>query len=293
MIEAKRLPTTRTRASRIFQPGHILQLLGAHAILLAYTALALFPVFLVVINSVKGRRAIFASPYALPTPETWDLVGYDTVLLRADFERYFVNSTIVTLGALLLILLAGSMAAYALAEYKFPGNAVMGLYLALGIMIPIRLGTISILRLVVRLGLPDTLLALILVFAASGLPLAIFILTQFMKQVPRDLKDAARVDGASEYRIYLMILPLVRPALGTVAVFNMIPIWNDLWFPLILAPGESTKTVTLGAQTFLGQFVNDWNAVLASLTLAMVPMIILYIIFSRQLIRGLTSGAIK
>ena len=293
MIEAKRLPTTHTRASRFFQPGRILQLLGAHAILLAYTALALFPVFLVVINSVKGRRAIFSSPYALPTPETWDLVGYDTVLLRADFERYFINSTIVTLGALLLILLAGSMAAYALAEYKFPGNAVMGLYLALGIMIPIRLGTISILRLVVRLGLPDTLLALILVFAASGLPLAIFILTQFMKQVPRDLKDAARVDGASEYRIYLMILPLVRPALGTVAVFNMIPIWNDLWFPLILAPGESTKTVTLGAQTFLGQFVNDWNAVLASLTLAMVPMIILYIIFSRQLIRGLTSGAIK
>mgnify|MGYP000340399036 CR=1 FL=1 len=90
-----------------------------------------------------------------------------------------------------------------------------------------------------------------------------------------------------------MILPLVRPAIGTVMVFNMIPIWNDLWFPLILAPSEKVKTVTLGAQTFLGQFVNDWNAVLASLSLAMLPMIILYIIFSRQLIRGLTSGAVK
>jgi raffinose/stachyose/melibiose transport system permease protein len=107
------------------------------------------------------------------------------------------------------------------------------------------------------------------------------------------LKDAARIDGASEYRIYALILPLIRPALGAVAVLNMIPIWNDLWFPLILASSEQSKTIILGAQIFLGQYVNDWNAVLASLTLAMIPVIVLYIIFSRQLIRGLTMGGIK
>jgi raffinose/stachyose/melibiose transport system permease protein len=275
------------------RPAQRGQLLLAHLALLAYTALALFPVFLVVINSVKGRRAIFQTPYALPNSDTWDLVGYEKVLENSNFPDYFLNSIIVTVGALFFIVLAGSMAAWALAEYRFPGNTLMGLYLALGIMIPIRLGTISILRLVVRLGLADTLTALILIYTAAGLPLAIFILTQFMRQVPRDLKDAARVDGASEYRIYLMTLPLIRPALGTVAVFNMIPVWNDLWFPLIIAPSEANKTVTLGAQVFLGQFVNDWNAVLASLTLAMIPVIILYIIFSRQLIRGLTSGAVK
>ncbi len=269
------------------------QLLLAHLVLLAYTALALFPVVLVVINSVKDRRAIFQTPYALPNGDTWDLVGYEKVLDNSNFPDYFLNSLIVTVGALIFIMIAGSMAAWALAEYRFPGNALMGLYMAVGIMIPIRLGTISILRLVVSLGLADTLTALILIYTASGLPLAIFILTQFMRQVPRDLKDAARVDGASEYRIYAMTLPLIRPALGTVAVFNMIPIWNDLWFPLIIAPSEANKTVTLGAQVFLGQFVNDWNAVLASLTLAMIPVIILYIIFSRQLIRGLTSGAVK
>jgi raffinose/stachyose/melibiose transport system permease protein len=212
---------------------------------------------------------------------------------RADFLLYFRNSFVVTGGALLLIMIAGTMAAWALAEYRFPGNAFMGLYLALGIMIPIRLGTVSILRLCVDLHIIDTLRALILVYTASGLPLAIFILTNFMKQVPRDLKDAARVDGASEYRIYLMILPLVRPAIGTVMVFNMIPIWNDLWFPLILAPSERNKTITLGAQVFLGQFISDWNAVLASLTMALVPIMVLYVIFSRQLIRGLTAGAVK
>jgi raffinose/stachyose/melibiose transport system permease protein len=272
---------------------HHLQLLAAHAILLFYTALALAPVLLIVMNSVKSRRAIFRTPYALPTKATWDLIGYEKVLDRADFALYFRNSFIVTGGALLLIMIGGTMAAWALAEYRFPGNGFMGLYLALGIMIPIRLGTVSILRLCVNLHLVDTLWALILVYTASGLPLAIFILTNFMKQVPRDLKDAARVDGASEYRIYLMILPLVRPAIGTVMVFNMIPIWNDLWFPLILAPSERNKTITLGAQVFLGQFISDWNAVLASLTMALVPMVILYILFSRQLIRGLTAGAVK
>ncbi len=278
---------------RRFRPAQTIQLMAAHAVLLTYTALALFPIVLILINSFKTRKAIFKTPYALPTKETWSLVGYETVWERANFPDYFRNSLIVTLGALALILLAGTMAAWALSEYRFPGNNLMGLYLALGIMIPIRLGTVSILRLCVKLGIVDTLLALILVYTASGLPLAIFVLTNFMKQVPRDLKDAARVDGASEYHIYRMILPLVRPAIGTVAVFNMIPIWNDLWFPLILAPSERNKTVTLGAQTFLGQFVSDWNAVLASLTLSAVPVVILYIIFSRQLIRGLTAGAVK
>ena len=108
------------------------------------------------------------------------------------------------------------------------------------------------------------------------------------------LKNAARVDGLSEYRIFFrLVLPLVRPAMATVAVFTMIPIWNDLWFPLILAPAETTKTVTLGAQVFLGQFVTNWNAVLAALSLAILPVLILYLIFSRQLIRGITAGAVK
>lgn len=267
--------------------------LSAHAILLTYTVLALFPVLLVVANSVKARLAIFRTPYALPNAETFDLIGYATVFGSANFPLYFRNSLTVTLASLALILLVSSLAAFALSEYSFPGNAALGLYLALGIMVPIRLGTVSLLRMMVALGLTDTLLALILVYTASGIPLAVFILTQFMKQVPRDLKDAARIDGASEYRIYRLVLPLVRPALGTVAVFNMIPIWNDLWFPLILASSEKTKTVVLGAQIFLGQYVNDWNAVLASLTLAVVPVVVLYIVFSRQLIRGLTSGSVK
>ena len=264
-----------------------------HTILLTYLVIALFPILLVIINSFKARKAIFSNPVMIPTPETFSLEGYVTVWERAGFPLYFTNSLTVTVVSILLVLVVGAMAAFALSEYPFPGNPIMGLYLSLGIMIPIRLGTVGILRLVSSMGLVNTLTALILVYTAQGLPLTIFVLQSFMTQVPRELKEAARVDGASEYRIFGLVLPIVRPAIATVAVFVMIPIWNDLWFPLILAPGERTKTVTLGAQQFLGQFVSDWNAVLASLSLAMIPILILYLIFSRQLIRGITAGAVK
>jgi raffinose/stachyose/melibiose transport system permease protein len=268
--------------------------IGAHAVLLTYTVIALFPVIIVIMNSFKSRAGIFGAPLAPPTPKTFDLIGYTTVIGQGDFIHYFQNSLVVTVASLFFVLLFGAMAAFALSEYRFRGNSLMGLYLALGIMIPIRLATVAILQLMVTSGLVNTLTALILVYTAQGLPLAVFILSEFMKQVSDDLKNAGRIDGLSEYTIFFrLVLPLVRPSMATVAVFTMIPIWNDLWFPLILAPSEETKTVTLGAQLFLGQFVTNWNAILAALSLAIMPVLILYVIFSRQLIRGITSGAVK
>jgi raffinose/stachyose/melibiose transport system permease protein len=286
------LPDHPARRSR-FNWNVITQSIGVYLVLGIYTLIAVYPVLLVFMNSFKTRQAIFRNPYALPNPDTFSLAGYETVLLRANFPLYFANSFIVTGMSLVFIFFFGSMAAFALSEYKFKGNTLLSLYMAIGIMIPIRLGTVALLRLIADLGLLNSLAGLILVYTAQGLPVTIFVMTAFMRDVPRDLKDAARVDGASEYRIYWMIVPLVRPALATVMVFTMIPVWNDLWFPLIIAPGENVKTLTLGAQVFMGQFVMDYNAVLASLSLAMIPIIILYIIFSRQLIRGLTTGAVK
>lgn len=268
--------------------------IAAHAALITYTLIALFPVFVIVINSFKSRKKIFREPLALPDADSFSLVGYETVLKQGDFMLYFQNSMIVTLVSLFCILLFGAMAAFALSEYRFKGNTLLGLYLALGIMIPIRIGTVAILQMMVASGLVNTLTALILVYTAQGLPLAIFILSEFMQQVSDDLKSAGRIDGLSEYRIFfVLVLPLVRPAMATVAVFNMIPIWNDLWFPLILAPSEATKTLTLGSQVFIGQFVTNWNAVLSALSLAILPALVIYILFSRQMIRGITSGAVK
>ncbi len=274
--------------------GSPARMLAAHAGLIGYTAVATLPVLFIIMNSFKSRRAIFASPLALPGPGTFDLAGYTTVLAEGSFGKYFANSLIVTLVSLAGIIAFGSMAAFALAEYRFRLNTLTGLYLMLGIMIPIRLGTVGILELMVGWHLVNTLVALILVYIASGLPIAVFVLTEFMRTISDDLKNAGRIDGLSEYEIYYWLaLPLVRPALSTVAVFTMIPIWNDLWFPLILAPGEGTRTVTLGAQQFIGQYVTNWNAVLAELSLGILPVVVLYLLFSKNLIRGITSGAVK
>lgn len=267
---------------------------GVQAVLLTYTLIALWPIFLIISNSFKSRKAIFRDPMALPGPETFSLIGFEKVLTKSSFDVYFFNSVTVTVVTLAVVLLTGAMAAWALSEYKFKGNTLLALYLAIGIMIPIRLGSVSILQLIVDLNLINTLTALILVYTAQSLPLTIFILHEFMQQIPKDLKEAARCDGVSEYTIFLrVILPLTRPAIATVGVFTMVPVWNDLWFPLILAPSDGTQTITLGVQQFIGQYVTDWNSVLASLTLAIVPVLAIYLVLSRQLIRGITAGAVK
>jgi raffinose/stachyose/melibiose transport system permease protein len=268
--------------------------IAVHIALILYTILALGPILLILINAFKTRRAIFADPLGLPNGQTFTTIGFDRVFANADFGLYFFNSLTVTVVSLVLIVLIGAMAAWALTEYKFPGNTLISLYLAIGIMVPIRLGSVSILRMMVELNLVNTLTALILVYVAQGLPLAILILGEFIQQIPKDLRDAARCDGVSEYRIFFsIILPLISPAIATVAVFTMVPVWNDLWFPLILAPGDGKQTITLGVQQFIGQYVTDWNAVLASLTLAIAPVLVLYLLFSRYLVRGLTAGAVK
>jgi raffinose/stachyose/melibiose transport system permease protein len=268
--------------------------LPVHGALILYALIAVFPVVLILMNSVKSRQAIFGQPLHLPSPATFDLRGYETVWRATSFPRYFWNSGVVTIGSLLLTLLFGAMAAFALTEFGFRGSKVVGLYLTLGLMIPIRLGTVSILKLVIQLGLMNTHLALILVYTAMNLPVAILVLSVFMRVVSKDLKDAARIDGAGEFRIlFEHVIPLIRPALATAAIFTMIPVWNDLWFPLILANSEPTKTVILGAQQFIGQYFKDWNAMLAALTLSIVPTMIIYLLFSRQLIAGLTRGAVK
>lgn len=281
------------RARRSPAAGSMLSGAAMHAALLAYSALAMFPILLTVINSFKKQGDIFGQPYTIPFGSMFSTLGYQTVFKRADALHYLQNSLTVTGASIALVLVFGMMAAFALTEYKFKGNILLGLYMSLGIMIPIRLGTVSIVKLSTSLGLTGTLQGLICVYVAQNLPLAVFILSQFFREIPIDLKDAARIDGASEYRVFALVVPLVRQALFSVTVFAMIPIWNDLWFPLIMAPSDSTRTITLGIQMFTGQYQTNWSALLAALTLAMLPVLLIYTLTSRQLIKGLMSGAVK
>jgi len=268
--------------------------LCVHLVLIAYSALAVGPLLLVVMNSFKARNAIFGAPLAPPDASTFSLVGYEKVFRASNILTYFSNSLIVTLVSMAFVLLFGAMAAWALTEYRFRGSTALALFLSIGIMVPIRLGSVAILNMMRSAGLNDTLTALILIYVAQGLPMSIFILSEFMQQIPTDLRDAARCDGVPETRIFLeVVAPLLRPSIATVAVFTIVPIWNDLWFPLILTSSDSTHTVTLGVQQFLGQYITDWNSVLAALSMAILPVVVIYVILSRQLIAGLTSGAVK
>jgi raffinose/stachyose/melibiose transport system permease protein len=267
---------------------------SVHLVLIAYSMLAVGPILLVVMNSFKVRSAIFGAPLAPPDSATFSLIGYEKVFRTSHILTYYSNSLIVTLVSMALVLLFGAMAAWALTEYRFRGSTALALFLSIGIMVPIRLGSVAILNMMRSAGLNDTLTALILVYVAQGLPMSIFILSEFIQQIPKDLRDAARCDGVPETRIFFeVVAPLLRPAIATVAVFTIVPIWNDLWFPLILTSSDSTHTVTLGVQQFLGQYITDWNSVLAALSMAILPVVVIYVILSRQLIAGLTSGAVK
>ncbi len=268
-----------------FNPIHYL-------ILTIWSVIVLFPVWTMLVNSVKKQLDIFRNPFAFPKNLNFD--GYNYVLKNSDFLLYLWNTLLVVTITIVLTLFVGSLAAYALANWKGKiAKAVYLLFLA-GIMIPIRLGTINIFQIIRSLGLMGSIYGLIPVYVAWGLPIAVFVLTTFIQELPGDLMEAAALDGASRIQIYYtVILPLTRPALGTVAILNLIDIWNDIWFPLIFNLRENQRTLLLGVTYFFGTYQTDWTKVLVVLTLATFPILALYILMSRQFIKGLTAGAIK
>jgi len=261
-----------------------------HVLLVFFVILAIGPVLLIIMNSLKTQQGIFAGPFALPSSETFDLGGYARVFALGNFDTYYRNSIVVTVVTTMLTVAFSTLAAYAITEYKVPLAPMIASFFIMGIMLPVRLGTVSILQMMVSWHLVNTVWALILVYIGMSLPLGVALMVTYFRSAPMELKEAARMDGANEWQTLSVIVPLVRPGLAAVASITMLPIWNDLWFPLILAPGDNSKTVTLGVQQFVGQYQNDWPALLASLVLGAVPLIILFTIFSKQFIKGLSDG---
>ncbi len=269
-----------------------LSILATYLILTAWTLVVLFPVWTMLVNSIKPKRDIFRNPFNFPKHVTFD--GFISAWNAGQFDLYFRNSLFVTVVSLFVILFLGSLAAYALANWRSKFSGLIYLFFVAGLMVPIRLGTINIFQIVRSMGLLDTIYSLFPIYIAMGMPLTVFVLTAFIESIPGELIDAARVDGASEWRIYRsVILPLLRPAMATAAIFNLIPIWNDLWFPLIFIRADDQRTVMLGASLLFGQYQTDWTRILSVLTLASLPILILYLLMSKQFIKGLTAGAVK
>ncbi len=261
-----------------------------HALLLAFVVLAIAPILVVIVNSFKTTPGIFNGPFQLPDADTFSLQGYQRVLTRGNFVVNYRNSLIVTVSTTVLTLVCSTLAAYGITEYRVRLAPLLGGLFVLGIMLPIRLGTVPILRTMIDWKLMDTLVALILVYTAMSIPIATALMITNFRSVPTELKEAARIDGSGELRTMSVVLPLVRPGLAAVASITMLPVWNDLWFPLILAPGRQNQTVTLGVQQFVGQFQNDYPSLLAALAMGAVPLIVLFAVFSRQFIAGLSQG---
>ena len=266
--------------------------LGSHVVLIFWTFLVLFPLWTMIVNSFKFKFDIYTDPFGLP--KKWNFESYVSVITDGDFFLYFRNSLFVTLGSIFLVLLFGAMASYALVNWKHKASRFLYLFFIAGMMLPIKIGSIRLLQLIKGLGLLNTLWGLFPVYTAMGLPIAVFVLTEFIRQIPAELTEAAVIDGATRNKVFtIIILPLLRPALATVAIYNLIPFWNDLWFPLIFINQDAHKTLLLGVTRLFGQYMTDWSRILAVLTLSAIPVSVLYLTMSKNFIRGLTAGAVK
>lgn len=281
------LPVQRRSRGRLIATGL------TQVILLGYAVVVVYPLLIMVVSSLKTTPEIFDSPLGL-IPKNVLLGNYVKAWNQANFGTYFRNSIFVGIVSVLSILFFGSMAAYVLARFSFPGNRAIYLLFLAGFMIPVRLAIVPLFIMMRDLRLLDTLWSLILVYIASGMPFTIFLMVNFFRHIPRDLEDAAVLDGAGPFQVYYQImLPLVRPALATVGLFHFLSVWNDFFFPLIFIRSENLRTVPLGVSTFFGEYTNDWSLMFAALSISIMPVIVVYLLASKQFIAGLTSGAIK
>lgn len=262
------------------------------AALWTYAVLALAPLLVMVANSLRTTQDLYSRPLAPPWPFAVD--SYRVALTEGGFAAYLGNSLVVTTGAALLSTAVSTMAAYGLARSRSRLLGVVEAVFLSGLMLPFHLAILPIFYLLDGLGLIDSRLGLTLVYAAAGVPFSVFVLTTFFRQLPIELEEAARIDGAGPWRMFTQImLPLVRPAVATVVVFRFVPIWNDFLFPLVLLRSDEKYTLPVGLTTFFGEFQTDWSALFAGLVIATVPLVVLFLVATKQIVAGLTAGMSK
>ncbi|MDM7991194.1 carbohydrate ABC transporter permease [Arthrobacter sp. zg-Y877] len=254
-----------------------------------WLALIVLPIYYVVITSLKNQAGFFGSnPLAPPTDPT--LANYRTVL-EADFVRYFTNSVIVTLGSVVPAVAVSFMASYAVVRGSGRIIASAHKLFLLGLAIPLQATIVPIYFMITRAQLYDSLLALILPSIAFAIPISVLILSNFLRDVPRELFESMRLDGCSEFTMmWRLALPLVRPAVVTIAIYNALNVWNGFLFPLILTQSPEMRVLPLSLWTFQDEFTVNVPAVLAAVVLSTLPLVALYAFARRQLVSGLTAG---
>jgi N-acetylglucosamine transport system permease protein len=272
-----------------------LTLSAVSQLLLAFwTIVVIFPFAWMLVTALKTDPEILSSPWTLPAALQWD--NFSRAWTQAHIGRFFVNTAVVLAGSLTGTLLVSSMAAYVLARFHFPGRQALFYGFIAGLMFPVFLALVPLYFLVNDLHLLATYQGLILVYIAYSLPFTIFFLTAFFKTLPNEVGEAAILDGANQYQVFFQImLPLARPGLIAMGIFNFLGQWNQFLLPLVLMPNEDRYLLSQGLYFLAVQqgYQNDYGALFAAMVITMVPTLIVYVLFQRRLESGLTAGALK
>lgn len=261
-----------------------------YILLIGYGLVTLYPLLQGIFTSFKSFNEIYQG--ALVPPQTIRWHNYVEAWTKGGFSVYFWNTVLITVLSVVGTIFFSSMAGYVLARHGFWGNSALLMYFLAGLMLPYRLAIIPLFVLLRDLHLLDNLFGLVCAYIGSSIPFSVFIFTNYFKYLPKEIEEAAIIDGASEFRIYLQVLlPLVRPALATVATVVFVWVWNDVFLPLVLIESPEKRTLMLGLNAFFGRYLNQWHLILAGANITLFPVILLYIFASRQFIEGLVHGA--
>lgn len=289
-VASRRAPEIVTPATRRLRWRQLAFRGVVHLFLILAVAFALLPVLLTVQASFKTLYDFYDN--ALGFPAKWEWHNYVNVWRDAHIPEYARNSLTVTGVSVPLILALSCLAGYGLTRYQFAGNRWIYLFFIAGLLVPIQLTILPTVFQMKTLHMVNSLSGLIVTSVAFGLPFSVFLMSGFMRTLPRELAEAAQLDGAGEFRAFWdVMLPLTRPALATVAILNGVAIWNDFFLPLILAP--DVPTLQVGVNNLRGYYSTDWGSIFAGVTLAALPVLVAYWLLTKQFIRGLSAGALK
>lgn len=262
------------------------------AYLLFFFAIAVLPLIWLIITSFKTEAEFNAYPLALPA--VWQLQNYINAVSVAKMHVLFMNSVIIATTATLLNIMVTSLASFVVSREEFPLRQSLSNVIVAGVLMPIVAFMVPYLAIIRNLGLYDTRAALILTYAAINIPISFFLIKSFMVNIPKDLEDAAIIDGCSFVQRYTkVVLPLSRSGLVTAGTLTFIWAWNEFIYALLLTSSSSVRTIQLGISFFTTQFRSDYPSMYAAVVLAMIPSIIVYVFFHDKIISGLTAGAVK
>lgn len=266
--------------------------LPLHLMLVAVGAVMVVPLVYAVLSGFKSTDELSGNPFGLP--EHWLTGNYGGILGSGDFWRLVGNSTLIAVGTTVLVVAVSALAAFSFARFAFRGREVLFTVFTMGLMFPFAVAALPLFLLLRYLDLLDNPLGVILPQAAFGLPMTIIILRGFFRDIPGELEEAATLDGCSSFGFFWrVLLPMARPALGTVSVLAVVSSWNNFFLPLLVFTDSKWWTLPIGVQQFQGQYSSDYARVFAYLVLAMVPALAFYSVAERQLVGGLTAGATK